>query len=509
MSGLSVNARAYLETPSFELAETIIQILDHNTRNEADIPFVIRLINEAPHAGVRCFAWLYLRLLTSRGLDAMDVLNLEPEHLKEALSTDYRQARFPLAGNNGAATVAELFVFPFQSAVPTAIALYDPALQSAQVLAELCGQSFVIVFTEDFCGESWMCAALAALIVTDPLRLGKIAFTGEVLPSGKIISGRNLISKRGAAAEFGLSLISSIKSKAELDFWLNGPELPLPVIQCNGEPAKARLWLKKMETAIVRTFPFFSLQILWELGSINTEDLMIFREGELPFDPDAWQEFLETQVCGRFDSLEKRFTGYHPVFWYAGMISSLQFGIGVIFGFKRPICICHWEPSSQSYIPVIQLRGEADARYLKNVQVPQSEYHHIDWELMDVKDEQDYLTLIIYLGSHNPIKAAQRHARQEYSAQGSLVIRLKESQGHISIEDNWLEIAREINSLINQLKGKYYWSKMLVYQTAPAAICMALGIAFGHFFGALIHHYQPGKDSDYLAVYDLKDLFVL
>jgi len=47
---------------------------------------------------------------------------------------------------------------------------------------------------------------------------------------------------------------------------------------------------------------------------------------------------------------------------------------------------------------------------------------------------------------------------------------------------NWLPYLQEINSALNTARQEYHWERIHLFQTAPTALCMALGIAVGHFF---------------------------
>lgn len=500
------SAYHYLGNPSEQACDGLVWLLNTRRYDISELDILARLTSEAAHARLRCFAWLAIKTCNYQSETLAAMLGLAPEEYLSLIKSDHIQARFPIAGSNGDSTMAEVFLFPFASTSPKVIALKPDACDDAQLLARMTGRSFLIAFTHDFSGSSWMCSALAGLMSKALARLKTLAFTGEVFPDGTIVSGGFLEQKHRAACVSGLNLISSLNNVKELDFWTNSKEIPVPVVQCSGDRTKALLWIAEMEKAIRREFPLFSVEVMLQAGGLELDDLLMFYEGEIPFDAVAWMSFLDTRVRNFFNRLERSLSAYKAVFWYAGMISSIQFGIGAVFGFKRPVCVCHWDPSSQSYQPVIKLSGDTDTRYLKNVQGSPDEFRFISWQELNIEREQENLSLIMYLGSHNPTAAALRHSSMAYRAKAAIVISLKNSQGHISLDDDWLELAREINTLVNHLKQTFYWKRLLVYQTTPAPICMALGIAFGHFMSAVIHHYQPGRETDYLAVYDLKDL---
>ena len=88
---------------------------------------------------------------------------------------------------------------------------------------------------------------------------------------------------------------------------------------------------------------------------------------------------------------------------------------------------------------------------------------------------------------------------------GILFVQLKKGQGQITFESDWLRIVQETNSLLNHLKQLYHWNRTHIFQTSPNAICMALGIALGHFVPATVYHYQPqSSTTSYQGMYELE-----
>jgi len=416
------------------------------------------------------------------------------------------RACFPLVNSLGASKVAELLIFSFDNPAPKAICFDEEIQKKAMILAELCGRSFLLVFTEDFEGDSWMCAAAAALCCSQPERMKGLCFSGAVSRGGRIARAVQLEAKKKLCSKQGLRLITSIESYAELEYWLNSPELPVPLIQCSGEVNRQIQWLAKMEATIREEQPCFSLQALSEFTGLNPQELCLFHPGEFRFVPEEWKAYL-SQVT-HFDEIEQKAPDYKLVFWYAGMLSALQFGIGARFGFKRPICICHWDSGEQKYLPVIKLYGSTPARTLKNVSIPPDSFQFIKYQAELEQGQDCAAALILYLGSHNPFQDAISHLRNMFGKFGYILVSLQENQGQISLKQNWLRITQEINSLVNHLKMSHRWSRLHIFQSAPTAICMALGIAFGHFIPVSVYHYQyDAEDPKYRMMYDLEKIW--
>lgn len=504
MNPFLLSYEAYSQDPVDGKGRSLAVVISGHKVEDEDIPALLKLIQSAPHARLRLMAFIALRQAGKIAPELQQLWNLEAAQIKSLIEAEHRQARFPIVNPHDEALMAELFIFTFEAETPRAICLYPAAADAAQELANICNCSFLIGFSENFEGNSWLCAAAAALKCKDPAKLRPLAFTGELDASGNLHRAGYLDAKRQAAEKHGLRLISSIKSLQELDFLLNEPTLPLPVIQTAVKSGLATEWLDWMEAAIRAENPHFNLDAVMEMGGLQAEDLLIFHEGYIPFEPEFWQEYLQANVKHKFDYLQSRFPS-PCLIWYAGMISSMQFAIGVSFGFKRPICICHWDSTQQKYLPMIKIYGETPVRTLKNVNISPRDLRYIDYETIDLRKEQSTVALIIYLASHNPISEARHHAKTVRNTEATIIISLKSGQGQLQNDDDWLLVVREIYSLINHLKNDHNWQKMLIYPSAPAAVCMALGIALGHFWDIEIMHYNGGSVPKYKAMYNLMD----
>jgi hypothetical protein len=133
------------------------------------------------------------------------------------------------------------------------------------------------------------------------------------------------------------------------------------------------------------------------------------------------------------------------------MLSSLQFGIGAIFGFNRPIYICHWEPTNQQYLPVFRLYRPNNARILKNVSFDPHSFTHIKYEINAPSCQMKDLALILYFGSHNPYQEVISYFKPFILIRHSFHL-FKE----VRTNQSWTrlaEIVQETNSLLNYLKN--------------------------------------------------------
>ncbi|MDD5625177.1 MAG: SAVED domain-containing protein [Candidatus Cloacimonetes bacterium] len=494
---------AYLEEGTEHLKNKIVDYINTNNFVEEDWISITKLLFNPYSNKVSAYAWLALIAKSYQNPELYKLLNLNAEQFSELFQARIRKAYFPIMDAQSDGILAEVLIFPFSSIESKAICFNKYYQNNANIIAQLTGKSFLIIFTEDFIGNSWMTAASAALIADNPDELKDLCLSGAVNIAGKILTPAQLYEKKKFCETLGKKLITKVKFIDELEFWLNSSELPVPVIQSSGTPEQKSSLLIKMEAAIQKEYPYFNLQTLFEYTGLNEDDLSIFKEGNFPFNPVIWQDFLGK--IDHFDRVEQKLNSRKALFWYAGMLSSLQFGIGAIFGFNRPMYICHWEATNQEYIPVLKLYRPENARVLKNVSFDPHSFTSIKYEIDAPAKHMKDLALILYFGSHNPYQEVISFFKPLFPESGILFISLKNSQGQINLGAECLRIVQETNSLLNYLKKSYHWQRLHIFQSSPNAICMALGIALGHFNPATVYHYQPQTEGEhYQGMYNLE-----
>ncbi|HPH71576.1 MAG TPA: SAVED domain-containing protein, partial [Candidatus Cloacimonas sp.] len=75
---------------------------------------------------------------------------------------------------------------------------------------------------------------------------------------------------------------------------------------------------------------------------------------------------------------------------------------------------------------------------------------------------------------------------------------------------NWLPYVQEINSALNAAREKNHWQRIHLFQTAPIALCMALGIAIGHFVPIDVYHYQfNASEPKYRCMFSMDKILSL
>ncbi len=508
MDTFSYWVQRYLHGGDPEAEGMVLSLLNQQMVDDNEHHILVTLMTDARSNRIKLYTLLLVLHNCIMDAEILDYLSIDRNAFRHLCRTPGRIGSFLIVNEAGDGRIAEVFLAEFPSREPRCVCLDAQHIKEGMILSELTGKSFVIGFSEDFGGDSWMLSGMAALSVTHQNRIRKLAFTGGINPIGRIRNGDSIEDKIRICRGAGKRLIYDLAETAELEYWLQAEQIPVPIIQMVGEIGKRDLWLGKMESLIKKRFPYFSIDRLEHFFGLDRDLLCFHQTQAMKFDPGEWQTYLTQTVKDRFDRIEGSLHPVKPLFWYAGMISSLQFGVGVLFGFKRPIAVCHLDFTLQQYHEVIRLYGETDARSLKNVSIKPEEFRYIEYQKMELDRGSEEVALIIYLGSHNPISDVQHYCTSRLGLRACLIVRAQRSQGQIGVDDDWLRIVQEINSLLNLMKQEYHWTRIHLFQTAPTAICLALGMAIGHFVPVRVYHYQVSKDEYYRAMFDLDVLSV-
>ena len=523
MPDFSSSKQEYLSSRSPDAKAALIQYLSEDRIQPEDGEGVLRLFKQSADAKLRlsCMLWLGCRN-TWRDQIAREI-GLREEQLAWMINRGMCRVFFPIVDYLGNCCLAQAYVYQFESSQLKSVCLMGKEIGTANQLAHLSGKSFLVGFNQDFEGDSWQLAVGAALIVDDTEALDQFAFTGIVLSNGDLGKADQCTPKQECCTQQGKRLIRNLRCWKELVFWLTTSNLPVPIIQFMGKPEALQGWFEKAELLIREHYPHFSLRALNDFWGLKPLDLAIYLSEELDFQPQKWQELLAGEVQNRFAEIERIVAPRQIIWFYAGLISSLQFGIGALFGFKRAIGIAQLDFSHQQYRLVFQLYGTNNARQLKNVSIAEADYEYLSLNLeLGLNEAADKdracenaenpqpqeLGLILYMGSHNPIAAAKAYCKKHLGINNFLIMRAKNKQGVIEYSDNWLRIAQEINSGLNHMRNNYHWERIHLFQSAPTALCLALGIAIGHFVPVDIYHYQyNAAEPKYGCMYSLDKVF--
>lgn len=496
MPSFSEAVQDCLQHDSDKAAQIVLQYLIQERAGVQDKELIAELLIKSIRSELKLACMLHMASHRETKDQLGILLSLDTEQIEAIARTQPLKAKFPAVNALATGCIAEVLLYPFASVNPRCVVLQGKNYRELNWLAALTGTSCLIGFSKAIEGDSWQLAAVAALIGKGVVPLDNLAFSGVVSGEGKVLSADELEQKQNCCRRANLNLVHRVQSISHLGMWLNEDPIPLPIVQLQGSKEDLEMWQGKLEDKLRQKYAWFSYTMLEDMYGISTDDLAIFGEGKLEFKTETWQQLLAQKVIQRFDTLEYRLKPRKILWYYAGQISTLQLGIGAIFGFKRAISILQLDFSNGEYREVFALYGKNNARELKNVSIKAEECQMVEGQLLinDAKSKQ--LGLIIYLGSHNPIGEAKDYCRNSLRVNNFLIIKAIDNQGVLELNEDWLRLAQEINSLLNWAREEYAWQRIHLFITAPTALCMALGIAMGHFLPVDVYHYQYGAGID-------------
>ncbi len=504
MPAFGDSVKQYLDNGIQALVPIIRQYIIQERVESAEGYLVKELFINANSAELKLAAMIWLLKQGDFDSELSSQTGFEPDKLREAFRHSPKVACFPVVSPTGKSCLAHAAIYEIKSSKPRALALCGSENEECSHLAKLSGTSCLIGFNSSIEGNSWQLAVMAALLDKTGETRNNLAYSGIVSSGGEIILAEEIGKKISCCKAQGTNLVYRVKSAEQLNEWLNSPFVPLPVVQFNGSEEELSKWQTNLETKVIEKYSWFSYEVLDDFYGIGTSDLAIYGEGNLAFDAQVWQEYLVKKAADRFNRLENTLLPKKALWFYSGQISTLQMGIGAIFGFKRAIGIMQLDFSTTTYREVFTLYGSHNARELKNVSVEPNDCLKVRGNLQVFKPENKELGMIIFLGSHNPIGEAKDFCRTYLQVENFLVIKARENQGVLGLEENWLRWVQEINSLLNQAREEYHWKRIHLFQTAPTALCMALGIAIGHFLPVDVYHYQfDAEDPRYRRMFSL------
>lgn len=504
MPKFGATADKYLKNNSSDAENIILQYIQQDRVPEEDELWVYNLLEKAKNPYIKLNSLLWLSAKEKYLEQVSKLLEISEPEINSLSQQQPKIGLFPVVNSQKNAFLAKAFIYKLEGSEPKAIAILGDKFENFGYLAKLGKQNCIIGFDENITGNSWQLAVLATLLAKEENLIAKIAFSGIVLYNGEITEAEEIEAKKRCRSH----LVYRVKNCDQLDAWLNTKTIPVPVIQYQGEENEFKRWQKALEQKVQENFSWFSYELLEDFYGITTNDLAIFGNGTLPFDANAWQKLLKEQVKDKFNFLEDKVMPNKVLWFYTGQISTLQLGIGALFGFKRAVSILQMEFSHTTYREVFTLYGKDNARQLKNVSFKKEDFQYIQSELIINDNQKNELGFIIYLGSHNPIGEAKAFCQNNLQVNNFLIIKAKQNQGVMETSQNWLPFVQEINSALNAAREEYHWQRIHLFQTAPIALCMALGIAFGHFMPIDVYHYQfNASEPKYLCMFSLDKIF--
>ena len=329
MPDFKVVAKNCLQAGASESSEIALQMILQDSVALSEKRQVFELVEKAWHPALQLAALLWLVKKQVMWQELNILLGFENLALERLKAIKPLEAHFPALGSGQSASLRRVIIYLLPNAEPRAICLKGANIEAAENLAKLSGKSCIIAFDAPLEGNSWQMSALAALISKKRLS-ADYAFSGIVTARGEIRAANFLDEKAAFCKDKGLKLIHRLDSAEKLDKWLNEELIPLPLLQYFGNESEQMRCLLSIESCIQESLPWYSLAALEDCYGIKAQELIIGEKGLLPFEPKLWQEFLCKTVKERVGNLRQKF-GARGIIWFlAGQISALQFGIATL-----------------------------------------------------------------------------------------------------------------------------------------------------------------------------------
>ena len=257
--------------------------------------------------------------------------------------------------------------------------------------------------------------------------------------------------------------------------------------------------------------------------NLEDEDWRFHRSEPLPPDSKEWKKTLR-KVTRRFESLSQRVPGEKVYHFFLNCPATFALGLGALIGPRETYVAYHYQPGKgdQVYFPQIDFSGsqprEGGTHYIKT---EVEEYRYINLELDqenqggqeklegkgDEKNQYEEnrsedLYVAINLSGHSPVSDTKKLAQEK----GALVAVLSSGfGGTIPLEEDWVQIVREINSRIEELLETEGPVRLHLFLSMPIVLAFALGASFGPFQPITVWHWYRDQKG-YQKVFTLSEL---
>lgn len=417
------------------------------------------------------------------------------------------KVKFPVV-NNKEADIASAYIFIFNKEIPQNTFFNKEELKIIKRFLKQrnINRNFFVIFDKQFKGKSYLLAVVAGLILPEYI-LEDFAFTGEVNEEGEIYPVGYIKNKKKIADKNNLNLITyeDIYHIDELIYYLGEEAIDIPFVQLsNKTEEEAYISLEKLENKIKEKINFYSLEKLEKFFGISKKDLILTSE-YLPKpekDNNQWINTIKTfeeKLKKIYSSIKRKKRILH----FSGSISSLAFGFGIKLGTKKPVIVYHYQ--ADNYHKVIDLSNEEQIRQIKHIK---EKLENLEIKQLKGNKNAKELAIAIWIAGHNPYGDVLRFS--ENKNWEVIGIEAKKFKGNLPLpkkreyENLWLEITREIFTVINDMKNKKY-ERIHIFLSSPVAISFASGMAIGHFINGTVYNINKNDETPYFATFNIED----
>ncbi|WP_456395327.1 SAVED domain-containing protein [Desulfurobacterium sp.] len=423
---------------------------------------------------IRNFKYLEQNLLFK------NLFNISKQELSEFLSGEVIKVKFPVV-KEGKSRIVTAHLVPLQKSILNFSKVDDTLLS---IIRKSTGKGFAITFDSPFSQNSFMLAVAAGLLTEDKNFLSHLSFTGSIDSYGNILPAGLIDEKEKVSEEQNLKLITAedVKNLKQLKRYLKR-DIPIPFPLIIGKRREA-------SEAFFRNFEKktqLNCNTLSKFSNIQISDMGIIKESYLKNSPEAFQKFLEEEFSGKLLKITRK--REEAVFHITGVISSLMYGAGVIFGVKRKAILYHYQDGKYHSILTI-------GRELKEIKFNKN---WIRTEQVENGNNKE-IAITIHIASHNPLGSTRAFVKDYLKNSSHFYITLKRKTGNVPLKQEiWKNIVAEIYSELNRLRSEFMAKRLHLFLSVPCPIAFALGACAGKFIPATIYQYLPERNS-YSAV---------
>lgn len=228
--------------------------------------------------------------------------------------------------------------------------------------------------------------------------------------------------------------------------------------------------------------------------NVSEGDWISRRESNLPADRDAWLNAI-SRIEKAFWRLAATIPGKKVYHFFINAPAALAMGIGALLGSRNRYVLYHYQGSGgKLYHPVLRVETTRELKTQIN--------HYKSINVEGIEEVKGEVFVSLYLAGHDPRGAVARLAEGK---RASMVSVTGKFEGAIPIENDWLNIAKEISSLMLDLSARKEVKRLHVFLSLPVVISFAVGSALGKFVPASVYNWFPSENS-YCEVLRLEEL---
>ncbi|OMH40387.1 SAVED domain-containing protein [Desulfurobacterium indicum] len=404
------------------------------------------------------------------------LFKLSEQEVSNFFSKEVVKVKFPVV-KDVKGEIITAYLVPLKSSILNFSKIDDELLS---IIRKATGKGFAIAFDSPFSQDSFMLAVAAGLLTEDKCFLSHLSFTGSVDYYGNILSVGFIGEKEKISEEQNLKLITAedVRNLEQLKCYLKR-NIPVPFPLMIGKPKETvKIFLRSFEKETK-----LNCDAVSKFSNISLSDMGIVKRNYLENSLETFHKFLEEEFSSKLLKMTRQ--REEAVFHIIGVISSLMYGAGIIFGVRKKAVLYHYQDSK--YYPIITINRELkEIKRSRNwIQTKQIE-----------KGSNKETAITIHIASHNPLGSTRIFVENYLKNSSHFYITLKEKTGNVPLnQEIWKTIVSEIYSELNRLRSEYMVERFHIFLSIPCPMAFALGACAGKFIPATIYNYVPERNS--------------